>query len=97
MLPPLRSMSSSLNPMEQSPIPSPIHVGGSHKHFDTSGGGYVVRKNSTKFISHFGNLCENIFLHIIQVGQPFLISLKIPFGRRYATNMYFLKQQKENL
>ncbi|KAF6160880.1 hypothetical protein GIB67_041934 [Kingdonia uniflora] len=38
MLPPSRSMSSSLNPMEQSPMPSPIHVGGSHEHFDTSGG-----------------------------------------------------------
>ncbi|KAF6141119.1 hypothetical protein GIB67_006564, partial [Kingdonia uniflora] len=62
MLPPSRSMSSSLNHMEQSPIPSPIHVGGSHEHFDTSGGGsskpkirlrfsllgHVVGKNSTK-------------------------------------------------
>ncbi|KAF6176854.1 hypothetical protein GIB67_026541 [Kingdonia uniflora] len=38
MLPPSRSMSSSLNPMEQSPIPSPIHVGGSHKHFNTLDG-----------------------------------------------------------
>ncbi|KAF6164745.1 hypothetical protein GIB67_040997 [Kingdonia uniflora] len=70
MLPPLRSMSSLLNPMEQSPIPSPIHVGGSHEHFDTSGGGssktkirlrfsllgHVVGKNSTKFMSRFGSL-----------------------------------------
>ncbi|KAF6166484.1 hypothetical protein GIB67_038221 [Kingdonia uniflora] len=56
MLPPSRSMSSSLNPMEQSPIPSPIHVGGSHEHFDTLGGGHVVGKNSTKFKSRFGNL-----------------------------------------
>ncbi|KAF6144804.1 hypothetical protein GIB67_038903 [Kingdonia uniflora] len=70
MLPPSRSMSSSSNPMEQSPIPSPIHAGGSHEHFDTSGGGssktkiqlrfsllgHVVGKNSTKFMSHFGSL-----------------------------------------
>ncbi|KAF6149506.1 hypothetical protein GIB67_003654 [Kingdonia uniflora] len=38
MQPPSRSMSSSLNPMEQSFIPSPIHVGGPHEHFDTLGG-----------------------------------------------------------
>ncbi|KAF6155555.1 hypothetical protein GIB67_004549 [Kingdonia uniflora] len=56
MLPPSRSMSSLLNSMEQSPIPSPIHVGGSHEHFDTSGGGHVAGKNSTKFMSVFGNL-----------------------------------------
>ncbi|KAF6172809.1 hypothetical protein GIB67_034661 [Kingdonia uniflora] len=42
MLPPSRSMSSSLNPMEQSPIPSPIHIGGSHEHFDTSDGGSPI-------------------------------------------------------
>ncbi|KAF6158200.1 hypothetical protein GIB67_014994 [Kingdonia uniflora] len=63
-------MSSSLNPMEQSPIPSPIHVGGSHENFDTSDGGsskpkirlrlsllgHVVGKKSTKFMSRFGDL-----------------------------------------
>ncbi|KAF6154759.1 hypothetical protein GIB67_032371 [Kingdonia uniflora] len=42
MLPPSRSMSSSLNPMEQLLIPSPIHVGGSHEHFETSGGGSSI-------------------------------------------------------
>ncbi|KAF6174985.1 hypothetical protein GIB67_026473 [Kingdonia uniflora] len=68
MLPPSRSMTSLLNPMRQSPIPSPIHVGVSHEHFDTSGSsktkirlrfsllGHVVGKNSTKFMSHFGSL-----------------------------------------
>ncbi|KAF6169346.1 hypothetical protein GIB67_016516 [Kingdonia uniflora] len=70
MLPPSRSMSSSLNPIEQSPIPSPIHVGGSYEHFNTLGGdsskpkirfgfsllGHFVGKNSTKFMSRFGNL-----------------------------------------
>ncbi|KAF6170988.1 hypothetical protein GIB67_014805 [Kingdonia uniflora] len=42
MLPPSRSMPSSLNPIEQLPIPSPIHVGGSHEHFNTLGGGSSI-------------------------------------------------------
>ncbi|KAF6171995.1 hypothetical protein GIB67_029413 [Kingdonia uniflora] len=50
MLPPSRSMSSSLNPMEQSPIPSPIHVGGSHEHFDTSGGDMPFYDKNCQFV-----------------------------------------------
>ncbi|KAF6160256.1 hypothetical protein GIB67_019025 [Kingdonia uniflora] len=69
ILPPSRSMSSLLNPVEQSPIPSPIHVGGSHEHFDTSGGG-----SSITFYSLF-----RATMH------------------EKGTNMYFLKQQKENI
>ncbi|KAF6153921.1 hypothetical protein GIB67_023698 [Kingdonia uniflora] len=42
MLPLSQSMSSSLNPIEQSHIPSPIHVGGSHEHFDTLGRGSSI-------------------------------------------------------
>ncbi|KAF6165422.1 hypothetical protein GIB67_017904 [Kingdonia uniflora] len=87
MLPPSQSMSSSLNPMVQSPIPSPIHVGRSHEHFDTSGSsktkirwrflllGHVVRKNSTQFMSHFGNLVRE---HILPYYPSWLaIPLKL--------------------
>ncbi|KAF6173897.1 hypothetical protein GIB67_039848 [Kingdonia uniflora] len=62
--------------MEQSPIPLPIHVGRSHEYFDTSGGGYVVGKNSTKFMSHFGNLVREHILAYYPDWQAVSLKLK---------------------
>ncbi|KAF6157115.1 hypothetical protein GIB67_041576 [Kingdonia uniflora] len=50
MLPPSQSMSSSSNPMKQLPIPSPIHVGGSHEHFDTSEKDIIMKNPQSKYL-----------------------------------------------
>ncbi|KAF6155116.1 hypothetical protein GIB67_009948 [Kingdonia uniflora] len=53
MISPSQSTPSLPNPSEPLPIP----VGGSHvEHSTTSGGGHIVGKNSTKFMSRLGNL-----------------------------------------
>ncbi|KAF6163619.1 hypothetical protein GIB67_036079 [Kingdonia uniflora] len=58
MLPPPRSTSSSSSPMEQLPIPLSIHVGGSHEHFDTSGGDvYTLLREEA--VAHFLNFHKN--------------------------------------